>query len=233
MQKSPMYTPKEPYICTKRALYVHLESPVYMQESLIYTPEVAPDVAGNAGLCKRALCTHQKSPIYTPKEPCVLYSRCRWQGRFMQKSHVYTPKETCVYVTEPYAYTKRALCTHQKSPVYIPKETCVYVTEPYAYTKRALYIHQKSPVYTPKETCVYITEPYAYTKMSRKLLQILLEKRVCANEPYLCTKRALFTRQIANVYTKRAERVTCTGKASIYKTVCVCECVCVCVCVCV
>ena len=68
---------KEPYVYTKRA--------VYMQKSLTYTPEVALE-----GLCKRALNINQKSFIYTPKELYIYPKRALY---IHPKSPIYTPKE--------------------------------------------------------------------------------------------------------------------------------------------
>jgi len=98
-----MPTIKEPYIPSKRALYV-VERALYMRILL-----KCGSLQNSSDACdKRALYTLQKSPIYPPKEPYIPSKRALYA---LQKSPIYPPKE-------PYIPSKRALYTLQKSPVY-------------------------------------------------------------------------------------------------------------------
>jgi len=135
--------------------------------------EVAPDVAGKAGKCKRALYIHQKSPIYTPKEPYIYTKRalctCKRASYTHQKLLLMSLARP-VSAKEPYIYTKRALCTckrasytHQKL-LLMSLARRVSAKEPDVYPERALYMHQKSPIRTPREPCVHAREPHIHTR---------------------------------------------------------------------
>jgi len=135
LQKSPVYTPKEP--CRRRTISPMLKSPAYSQKKPWVYEEKMPKLNGCASNKVTRL---QKSPVYNPKEPC-------------RRLNI---KEPCMHSKEPYTYyssvprlltallvARGSTPMLQKSPICIKKKPYTPSKKPCIHSKRSVYVLQE------------------------------------------------------------------------------------------
>ena len=116
-------------------------------------------------LCKRALHSLQKSPIFSGKEPCEFPVTREWLGLALSLKIERWQKSPTFSAKEPYIPCKRALHSLQKSPTFSGKEPNEFpVTLERLGLALSLMIErwQKSPAFSAKEPTFSGKEPYEF-----------------------------------------------------------------------